>query len=56
MKNAIQKVYCPKCQKLVRGQEQKNNEHHLELVCPKCNRVLLTRNSSVWRRAAEVSQ
>jgi len=52
MKLAIKKTYCSNCRRLVRGQERKKNDH-LELVCPRCNRVLWTHNSLVWRYAAE---
>ena len=52
MKLAIKKTYCSNCRRLVRGQERKNNGH-LELVCPRCNRVLWTRNDLGWRYAAE---
>ena len=52
MKLCIKRIYCDSCQKLVRGQERKNNDH-LELICPKCNRVLWAHNGRVWRYATE---
>ena len=54
MKLVVKKTYCRSCKRLARGQERKNNDH-LELVCPRCNRVLWTRNRNdpVWRYAAE---
>ena len=52
MKLVVKKTCCPSCKRLVRGQEHKNNDR-LEVVCPRCNRVLWTRNGLVWRYAAE---
>ena len=52
MKLVVKKTYCRSCKRLVRGQERKKNDY-LELVCPRCNRVLWTRNGLVWRYAAE---
>ena len=52
MKLVVKKTYCSNCRSLVRGQERKNNDH-FELVCPKCNRVLWTCNSLDWRYATE---
>ena len=52
MKLSVKKTYCSNCRGLVRGQERKNNDH-LELVCPRCNRVLWTRNDLGWSYTAE---
>ena len=52
MKLVVKKTYCRSCKRLVRGKEQKNKDH-LELVCPRCNRILWARNGLVWRYAVE---
>ena len=52
IKLVVKKIYCRSCKRLVRGKERKTN-NQLELVCPRCNRILWTHNDLVWRYAVE---
>jgi RNase P subunit RPR2 len=56
MKLVIKKTYCRGCKRLVGGKEQKKNKDHLEVVCPRCNRILWTYNGLVWRYAVEATK
>lgn len=52
MKIAFKRVYCPACQKLVAGKEQKVNAD-LQILCGKCNRLLYSWNGLQWKVAGK---
>jgi RNase P subunit RPR2 len=44
----VKKTYCPKCQKLVKGEAQ-NTNNLMQVVCPKCSLSLWSWKSTGWR-------
>ena len=44
----VKKMYCSKCQKLVRGQVQGANDA-TQVMCPKCHQRLWFRGALSWR-------
>ncbi len=52
MRLLIKKLYCPSCQKLVKGNEQVV-DNIAQVVCPRCKRVLCFWNGIIWRYTKE---
>ena len=52
MKTSPKKVFCPNCQKLVKGQEQKT-ESTTRIICPKCNKPIYLRDGFDWKYIKE---
>jgi len=52
MKTAPKKVFCPHCQKLVKGQEQKT-ESTAKIMCPKCKKTVYIREGFGWKYMKE---
>jgi hypothetical protein len=48
IKLVTKKTHCLNCKKLVKGLEQKSN-NQLNLICPKCDRLLWTHDGNAWR-------
>ena len=46
----IKKTYCPKCQRLTRGQPQ-GSKSTLQIICPRCSQPLWYWKSTAWRSA-----
>ena len=49
----IKKVYCNKCKRLVRGQEQSAGGS-TGIICPKCNQKLWVHENTRWRYAGKL--
>jgi RNase P subunit RPR2 len=45
----IKKIYCTKCQQLVKGQTQ-NSGNTTQIICPRCSQTLWFWKSISWRR------
>ncbi len=50
MRLPIKKIYCPKCQRLIKGQTQSPNSA-TQVVCPRCSQSLWFWKSTTWRSA-----
>ncbi len=52
LKTAPKKVLCSSCQKLVKGQEQKN-ESGVRIVCPQCKKPIYVKEGFNWKYIKE---
>jgi hypothetical protein len=46
----VKKIYCPKCQRLVKGHIQ-GTAIAVDVACPRCNLVLWSWKTTSWRSA-----
>jgi hypothetical protein len=53
MREPIKKIYCTKCQRLVKGQMQKSGTT-TQVVCPRCAQHLWVWEAVCWRKAVNV--
>ena len=53
MKLCSKKVYCPQCQRLVKGREQLTNAD-VSIVCPRCGLAIWIRDNFNWRYAVRL--
>jgi RNase P subunit RPR2 len=49
----IKKIYCAKCQRLIKGQI-KGSRNTSQIICPRCNQILWSWKSISWRSAIRV--
>jgi hypothetical protein len=54
MREPIKKIYCTKCQRLVKGQTQKAG-NTTQIVCPRCAQHLWVWEAICWKPAVNVS-
>lgn len=54
MKLLIKRIYCPKCQRLVRGREQREGRFdRTHILCSRCGKLLYIWNGITWRFVRE---
>ncbi|MFH0914471.1 MAG: hypothetical protein V1849_04180 [Chloroflexota bacterium] len=47
MKTLVKRLYCPYCQKLVAGREERSKDNW-RILCSKCSRPIRTWNRHAW--------
>ncbi len=52
MKIIVKRIYCSKCQRLVRGREDKTGNASC-IVCVRCGKVLRVADGVAWRSVRE---
>jgi len=52
VKLCVKRIYCPGCQKLVRGREETVNGR-IRILCVRCGRTICLRDGVSWRYAGK---
>ena len=55
MEFCIKKVYCPRCNRLVKGRKQLTNTN-VRILCPRCDIAIWIKDDISWRYAVKQQQ